>query len=533
MKSASKANKIKAQRNASVADLMAELALRDQIIEARDTQIQSDQKSIDELRRRIAILEQYYALAKSRHFGKSSEKHPNQADLFNEVELLADVDEADPAEDEEVVTTTRKKTKSSNNKAFNDKLPRVRIELPLSDEEKEGAHRTFFTKVKEELDVVPPKIQILEYWQEKAQFKDPKGIRIVAATRPVHPLGKVKASVRLIAHIITGKYCDALPLYRQESILDRYGGSMTRTAMANWIIGLTDVFMPLLNLIREHQLSHDYLQMDETRLAVLKEPGRSVSSEKWMWVMRGGPPTQPVVTFDYDPSRAGAVVERLLGDFSGTLQTDGHKAYDSVCLAKHIAHIGCWDHARRKFMDAIKAMPTKDKCGKGRKVSKAEVGLSKIRKLYAIERKIKDYTAEQRYAYRQQHSIVILDNLKTWLDDNIQKVAKDSLTFIAIRYSRNQWDKLIGYCAHGDLQISNILAENAIRPFAVGRKNWLFCDTPRGAKASAACYSLIETAKANELEPFAYLHHVLKHIASADTLEKVEVLLPWNVKLAG
>ena len=331
-----------------------------------------------------------------------------------------------------------------------------------------------------------------------------------------------------MAYIIVSKYCDALPLYQLEKILARYGGSITRTSMANWIIRLSDTFIPLINLMKEHQLGSVYLQADETRIQVLKEPGRSATSDKWMWLIRGGPPDQPGVIFEYDASRSAAVPSRLLEGFNGTLQTDGYAGYNQVCRENNIIRIGCWDHARRKFMDAIKAMPVKQK--NNGKVSKADVALSKIHKLYKIEADIKSMSPEQRYQQRQLLSRPILKDLKAWLENNHSKLAKGSLTYTAINYTLNQWDTLIGYCDNGHLRISNILAENAIRPLAIGRRNWLFSDTPKGAQGSATGYSLIETAKANGLEPYEYLHHVLKHIAAADTVEKLEALLPWNIR---
>jgi len=163
-------------------------------------------------------------------------------------------------------------------------------------------------------------------------------------------------------------------------------------------------------------------------------------------------------------------------------------------------------------------------------VSKADVALSKIRKLYAIEKQIASLNREQKRQQRQALSLPVLDDLKSWLETNSRRVVKDSLTWKAINYTLNQWNTLMGYCEDGQLHISNALAENAIRPFAVGRRNWLFADTPRGARASATTYSLIETAKANGIEPYDYLKYVLKHIASADTSEKLDALLPWNMQ---
>ena len=247
-----------------------------------------------------------------------------------------------------------------------------------------------------------------------------------------------------------------------------------------------------------------------------------------MWLIRGGPPDKPVVLFDYDASRSEEVPVRLLEGFSGTLQTDGYAGYNKVCRNNPITRIGCWDHSRRKFVEASKAAPTKKQ---GNKVSKADVAIGKIRKLYMIEDKIKHLSDDERKVARQELSVPALEEFKAWLEQNISRIPKDSLTFKAMYYTLNQWDFLVGYCGDGKLNISNALAENAIRPFAVGRRNWLFSDTPRGAKASATCYSLIETAKANGLEPFRYLQYVLGNIAEAQTVDDIEALLPWNVSL--
>ncbi len=507
-----------------VPDLLALLAAKDQQLE--DTQHALDRKNdiIREQQKYIKLVEEYLRLAKIRRFGSRSEKLAFQVDLFDEAELevaLGDLEEQLPEEE------TRKTRPKKRKRGFSDKLPRVQIHLTLSDEDKAGASKTFFTKVKEELDIVPAQARILEYWQEKAVFDEAGESRIRAAEREPHPLGKCTASVGLLAYIVVSKYADSLPLYRLESILKRHGGNITRAAMANWIIGLDDVFKPLINLLREHQLGGDYLQVDETRLQVLKEDGKPATSDKWMWLIRGGPPDQPAVLFEYDPSRGETVPMRLLEGYQGVLQTDGYAGYNRVCRENRITRIGCWDHARRKFVEASKAAPAKKK---GDKVSKADMAIGKIRKLYAIESRIEGLSAEQKTEQRQQLSRPVLGDLKNWLEKNISRVPRDSLTWTAINYTLNQWELLVGYCEDGRLNISNALAENAIRPFAVGRRNWLFSDTPRGARASATCYSLIETAKANNLEPYDYLVKVLQRIAAADTLEKIEALLPWNVK---
>ena len=246
-----------------------------QIIEQQATAIQQR----DNL---IRLLEEQLRLAKIQRFAATSEKLAFQIDLFDEAELEAALDElADQIETE--ADESKKPRPKKRQRGFSDKLERIRIELPLSEGEKAGAQRTFFTKVKEELEFIPAKMHVLEYWQEKAVFVDasqtPAKETLIAAPRPVHPLGKCHASVSLLTHILISKYADGLPLYRLESIFKRYQGDVSRTNMAHWIIRLEDVFKPLLNLMREAQNSSHYLQADETRIQVLKEDGRTAQSK--------------------------------------------------------------------------------------------------------------------------------------------------------------------------------------------------------------------------------------------------------------
>jgi transposase len=496
-----------------------------QVVEKKSDVIESQKK-------RIAVLEEYLRLVRQKRFGATSEKNLLQGDLFNEAELLADGegDEDEPAEsDTEAETSARKRRRPR--KALSPSLPRIQEYHRLSDEQRAGAIDTFFEKTKEELDIIPAKVRVIEHMQEKAVFVDGDDKRtIVTAKKAAHPLGKAIASVSLLAYLVISKYADGLPLYRLEGILKRYGGEITRTTMANWLIRLSVELQPVVNLLEDRLLACNYLQCDETRIQVLKEPGMDPRGDKYMWVMRGGPPDKPVVMFNYDKSRGGAVAERLLAGYEGRyFQSDGYAAYDAVCKAKAIVHIGCWDHARRKFADVIKATP---KQKKGAAPSKAQVAISKIDKLYRIERDMDDkgLDTDERMAYRAEHSVAQLSALHDWLELNESKVDKDSKTYKAIKYTLNQWQKLIGYCDDGSLRISNVLAENAIRPFAVGRRAWLFADTPQGAKASAIYYSLIETAKANDIEPYEYLHFLISKIAAADTVEAYEALLPWNMK---
>ena len=504
---------------AVIAGFQQQLALKDEAIQRRDAH--------------ILLLEELLRLRRIQRFAASSEKL-HQLQLFDEAEQEAEIDSLLaqlPNDLPQTAEPTVEAKAKPRQRGFSASLLRERIELTLSDEQKVGASKVFFTKVKEELQFIPAQLKVLEIWQEKAVFERDGEEVIIAANRPVHPLGKCIATPSLLGYIITSKYADGLPLYRLEQMFKRLGQEVSRTSMAHWIIRLDEVFQPLMNLLREEQNNATYLQADETRIQVLKEEGKTAQSDKWMWVTRGGPPGRPSVLFEYDPSRAGSVPVRLLDGFSGILQADGYSGYSQVCKESGLTRIGCWDHARRKFIEATQAAPSVAKGKSKPGASKADVALGYIGKLYAIEREQKERSDAERYQARQTRSVPLLAELKTWLDNNVGKVMKGSLTRQAMEYTLGQWPYLVGYCERGDLHISNVLAENAIRPFAVGRKAWLFADSAQGAKASATCYSLLETAKANDLEPSAYINHVLAQIGEADSLEKLEALLPWNVPL--
>jgi len=504
--------------------------LRGNSIVKKDTFLQTEKNEllsvIEQQKHQIEILKEALILSRVKRFAPSSEKSDGQLSLFDEAE-----NELQDEEEQESSTPKQPEpNKKTGRKGFSKNIPRVPVFLNLTDEEKEGAIKVFYTKVKEELDIIPAKVQVLEYFQQKAIFKtedDNKAVSLKSACLPKHPFPKAMGSINLMAYVIISKYADGLPLYRMEGILKRYGGEITRATLANWVIHLSKPLQPLINLIRDLQNAGGIIQMDETTVKVLKEPDKPPTSDKYMWVSRGGSSDCPSVLFEYDPTRTKEVPIRLLDDFSGYLQTDGYAGYNAVCVQNKITAVGCWDHARRKFKDAQSAQPTKSK---NNRITKADMALSLINKLYCIEREIKGTSSDQKYQTRQEKSLPQLKKLRQWIDNNLHKVPKDSLTGKALTYINNQWEKLIVYCEDGRLNISNVLAENAIRPFVVGRKAWLFSNSPKGASASSVHYSLIETAKANNIEPYAYLVHVLNKIPYANTVEEIEMLLPWNYK---
>jgi len=311
--------------------------------------IEKKSRVIEQHEARIRLLEEFLRLEKHKRFSHSSEKLPGQGELFNEAELLhCDSDEVEEPDTEapEANDETQPKKKPGR-KGFSDSIPREQVFIHLTDEEKEGAISTFYSKVKEELDIVPSKVRILETMQEKAVFVDEGQRKIKAAALPKHPIGKVMASIGLLAYLIVAKYMDGLPLYRLEGILKRYGGDVTRTSMASWIIQLAVQCQPLIHVMRAHQHAGNLIQMDETRIQVLKEKGYVPTGNKYMWVTLGGPPNEPVVIFDYDPSRGHEVPLRLLEGYDGYLQTDGYVGYDAACEKLKLIQVGCCTHRHK------------------------------------------------------------------------------------------------------------------------------------------------------------------------------------------
>ena len=288
-------------------DAMLKALLEQQkLLGEKDELLAESQSQLQNKQARIAVLEERLRLMQQRQFGSKSEKNLLQEDwLADEAETLADGEpdsddgEIDPEDEQKDAGEQKTPRKRKARKGFSADLPRVQRFIKLSDEEREGALETFFVKVKEELDIVPARVQVIEIMQEKAVFLDQEGERsLKAAERPLHPIGRSVASTNLLTWVVIAKYADALPLYRLEKILARYGGEITRTTLANWIIRLSVAVQPLLCRLEAHLMKADYVQGDETRLQVLNEPGMAATGDNWIWLLRGGPPGKTVVSFN-------------------------------------------------------------------------------------------------------------------------------------------------------------------------------------------------------------------------------------------
>jgi len=471
----------------------------------------------------VLTLTEQLNLALARRYAASSEKiSPDQVLMFDEAEV--DV-AAVPDTDDEVLVPAHKRRKCGR-KPLPDNLPRVDVVHEIPESERHCDHDgqllvEIGEVISEQLDIIPAKIQVIRHIRKK--YACSCGQCIKTAPLPAQPIPKSMASPGLLAHITVSKYQDALPLYRQETILQRIGVDIPRATLANWMIRAGTLIQPLINLLQDRLLAYNIIQMDETTVQVLKEDGKAAQSKSYLWLQRGGPPDQPVVLYDYDPGRGAGVPKRLLAGFTGYLQTDGYDGYNAVVAKNKLMHVGCMAHARRKFSEAVKAQ------GKKKKRGKAHRGLALIQKLYRVEKQARKLDPKERHACRQQQARPVLDELRAWLDEALLQVPPTSATGKALNYLNREWGKLIRYLDDGRLEIDNNGAENAIRPFVVGRKNWLFSASVKGVKASANLYSLIETAKANGLEPYAYLRYLFAELPKAETVEGIETLLPGSI----
>ena len=476
------------------------------------------------------LLEQIRHL-RAQLFGRKSEKiqgGPQTLPLFDMPEP-AEEDEA-----EEKIDVPAHARRKRGRKPLPEALPRVEVVHDIDDADKICACGCELTRIGEEvseqLDIIPAKMQVIRHIRPKYACKKCEGVEDDGPTVKIAPvpsriIPRSIATPGLIAHILTAKFVDHTPFYRQEKQLNRLGVEISRTSMCSWSMQTASVCRPILNLFIDEVLSGFLIQADETTLQVLLEPGRDPTTKSYMWVFRRGDPDRPVLIYQYHPTRGGDVAKEFLRDFEGCVQTDGYSGYNFLNHDEKIRHIGCWAHARRKFMDVVKAQ------GKNSKSRSGGKALSYIRKLYKIEKEAreKDLSPDEVYQLRQKDSRPILDDFKEWLLRRSVQVPGKGLLGIAISYTLNQWDRLVGYLEDGRLPIDNNLAENAIRPFVVGRKNWLFAGTPEGAEASALLYSLIETARANGLEPYAYLRFIFEKLPTAESLQDYEALLPWNL----
>jgi transposase len=463
-------------------------------------------------------------------FGASSEaRATDQLGLFNEAEALGA--DATPVREDEPATQVAGHTRGKRGRKHLDpNLPReiVRHELPEPD--RFCAHDghaliEIGVETSEQLDVIPEQVRVIQH--QRVKYACPccdLGIKVTPAPARIIPRGLLTESA--LAWIITGKYQYGMPLYRQATLLRRFGGDMSSNTLAASVVRVGLAVQPVINLMRDVLLESELIYGDETTFQVLKELGRRPQSKSYLWAQVNGS-GPPVRLFSYSPGRGAQHAQRLYAGVKpgAVLMTDGYELYNGIAHDHQLVHLGCWAHVRRGFIKAEETVPKAARTPD--LLAKRFIGL--IGKLFAAEARSAKWTEERRHRLRVRYSGRVLDTIERMMLEHLPTVVPSSLLGRALQYMSGQWYKLVRYLENGNWPISNNLCENAIRPFVVGRKGWLFADTVAGAQASANLYSLVETCKANGIDPYRYLVWLFAKLPLATTADAYEALLPRNL----
>ncbi len=451
----------------------------------------------NELKKQVEWFKQQFKLASQRQFGKSSEKTGSMnLSMFDEAMSSDKSNCDDESNQSEIITYTRKK-RSVGRKFDVSKFPKEQKIYDLAENEKICGCGSPLEKAGEDksfqVDHVPETFKVIEHVALKYCCRKCETIK--SAKKPESAIAKCMATPGFVAEVITKKYEQHLPLYRQSKIFLKRGANIPDNTLGNWVMRAAEALLPL-HEASKNQIPHVHMmQADETKIKTVKP-----NKEGYFWGYHSCDPGNRFILFEYSPSRAAQVPNAMLNKFSGILQTDGYSGYNDLRTKSSVINLGCWDHARRKFTDVIKVA---DKTKQG----KASQLLLLINQLYDIERYVKEWEFPARKDYRQEKAKPVLDLIyEEALNVN---APPKSLLGIAITYLINQKPYLIKYIDHGEAHISNIWIENQIRPFALGRRNWLFSGTPESANKAALLYGTIQTCNLNNINARAYLEHVL------------------------
>lgn len=503
----------------------------------------AQQERLDQSDRTLQLVLEQVADLKRHRFGRTSEKHEIEAQIsfmevdgkvvfFNEAEAVAE-----EGASETVEPAIRQKPKKRQGKREEDLsgLPVVVIEHAIPEEELEGKFgKGGFKQLPDEVyrrySFTPAKIEVEEHHVKVYAVKGTDDI--VKAPHPESLLRGSLVSPSLEAAVMNAKYVNAVPLYRQEQEFERYGLHISRQNMANWTIQCAERYLAVLyDYLHEKMYGYHVLQADETPVLVNKD-GRPAGAKSFMWVYRTGRmyTDRQIVLYEYQKTRNASHPREFLRGFNGICVTDGYQVYHTVENEREDLKIaGCWAHARRRFDEAVKALPKATQKG-----SYAYLALTMIQAIYREEKLLKDFPSEERRSRRQLSVRPLVEAYFTWAKENILKVPQKSKTWEGFNYSINQEKYLRVFLDDGEVPMDNNAAEQSIRGFCIGKKNWMMIDTVAGAKSSAIIYSIAETAKANNLKPYDYFEYLLteipKHLDDTDR-SFLDDLLPWSPNL--
>ena len=509
------------------------------IIRLQASHIQTQASHIQEIENKLVWAEEKYRAMAARYFGRKSEKYTAEEDrqnrLFDEAELHAS-EQAPPIKEKIVVASHERKRAGRKPKTAVFPCVEQIHELDELDRKCDccGTERPVIGEERtSEYDLVPEHIVKIVHVRKKygpcsceaSRREGREGIDI--APGPVKIIPGSDFTNRTIAFFMTGKYADAIPFYRMEKMLSRFGMAISRATLSNQAIAVGRAICGLIELIERDLAASPVLLMDETTVQVLKEGKGSAHKKSYMWVMRGYKKRKPIHRFVYHASRSGTFAEELLRKFQGGyVQTDGFDGYNRLDHREGIVHVGCFAHIRRKFVTAWEAAG---------KTGIAKIPIDHIARLYKIESELRaafdrgEIDEELFLERRKKSAMPVLEEFRQWLMDSCLSIAPQSLLGKAITYAQAVYSRAIRYIEHPLLTPDTNAVENAIRPFVIGRKNWLFSGSPLGAHASAGIYSLIETAKANGHDPYRYLCYIFDRLPLCTSSSEQEALLPYNV----
>lgn len=535
-------------------DIMIELKLTEELddktkliiskmeteIQSKDNEIKAKNDEINELKKQLDFLKGQILNKNRKIFGKSSEQaNENQMSFFNEVEKYSDSKIPEP----QIEEITYKRKKSSNNRGKKDNLAslnRVVIEHKLNDSkaicDKCGNQlSTIGSKSKEILKYKPAELYIEEHiiytYACKSCDAEADQSNIICADRPQTLLHKSMASNELLAHVITMKYLHALPLCRMETYFDMLDVKLSRQTLSNWIINCASELEVVYECMKEEFLKRNYVHADETAVKVIDSKGTETKSKHYMWVYVSPGLESSIIMYDYNKTRSSSCPVQFLKGFSGYLQTDGYSGYNKVENTKRLY---CLAHIRRKFFEIIENLTPE-----ALKKSRAIIGFNYCEQLYAIEKILQEqYSSsddyyDDRHRIRLEKSAPILKEFQQYVNIEIENALPQSALGKALKYAQKLLPYMNILLTNGCLEIDNNAAERAVKAFVVGRKNWLFFNTPKGARSSAIIYSIIETAKANGLAVEKYLIYLFDMLSKLDFKDK-EVLkqyMPWSAEI--
>ena len=533
-----------AEKEAQLKDKEALLSNKDTLLSEHAAQLEHKQLLLDQSNEHIAWLEETVALLQSKRYRHSSEKlDALQGQLFDESEMDASINEIKARLDKEreerqakhkAETQARAGTRSPEErprrKPLPDHLRRLDIDVDVSSEDKHamGDEWEFIgwecseQLACQEREYYVKRIRRAKYVRKQQDPLDKSNGIKVSPVLPVM-LPRAIADASLLAKIITAKFVDALSFNRECKVLKREGVEVSYSTLCSYPIQLHQRLEPLKALFYEYAAEQRLWHLDETTLQVLQEPGREPRQKSYLWALRAGPPGKQLVMFHYDERRnyeaLSSWLDEPLKTFDGVIITDEHKPYQRLANETPgiIARGGCWAHARRKLVDAIKGR---------RHTSDAHRLVEQIAKLYTLEGKVVHLSGEEKLAQREKLIRPWLNAFKAQIDELVPAYLSKGLMQKALFYIQNNWQSLTAFMGHADLPLDNNPVENAIRPFTLGRRNWLYSASPRGAHASAFMYSLVESAKACGLEPRAYLQALFERYPHATTVEQRRQLLP-------